>query len=66
MEVVIHAPGLTLGAGYKTAMIGSWEPESKAISNYHLPSDTPDKLRYATIERAVDIAEGLVHELASA
>jgi hypothetical protein len=52
-------------AGYRTVMLGSWEPDTKAISNYHLPSDTPDKLRYATIARAVDIAEALARELAS-
>jgi hypothetical protein len=52
-------------AGFRTVMLGSWEPDTKAISNYHLPTDTPDKLRYETIGRAVDIAEALARELAA-
>lgn len=50
-------------AGYPTAMLGSWEPDTKIISNYHLMSDTPDRLRYETIERAVDVAEALARDL---
>jgi len=51
-------------AGYPTATLVSWEPDTKLISNYHLMSDVPENLRYETIERAVTIAEGLARDLA--
>lgn len=50
-------------AGYPTAMLGSWEPGTKIISNYHLMSDTPDRLRFETIERAVVVTEALARDL---
>jgi Zn-dependent M28 family amino/carboxypeptidase len=52
-------------AGYPTAMLASWEPDTKLISNYHLMSDTPENLVYGTIERAVDVAEALARDLSS-
>jgi Zn-dependent M28 family amino/carboxypeptidase len=36
----------------------------KALSNYHLMSDTPENLRYATVACATDLAESLARELA--
>jgi hypothetical protein len=52
-------------AGYPTAMLGSWEPETKCLTNYHLLTDTPDGLSYETIERAVVVAEALARDLAA-
>jgi Zn-dependent M28 family amino/carboxypeptidase len=51
-------------AGYPSTCIGSWEPDTKLLSNYHLMTDTPENLDYASIERAVDIAEALARDLA--
>ncbi len=50
-------------AGYPTACLCSWEPETKLLSNYHLPTDVPDNLHYETIERAVDITRALAEDL---
>lgn len=52
-------------AGYRTAMLGSWEPATKLIINYHQVSDVPEALTWSTIARAVDVAEALARELAS-
>jgi hypothetical protein len=51
-------------AGYPTACLCSWEPDTKLLSNYHLPSDVPANLRYDTVERAVHIAAALAEDLA--
>jgi hypothetical protein len=51
-------------AGYPTATIVSWEPDTKLISNYHLMSDVPEKLCWETIERAVVIVDALARDLA--
>ena len=51
-------------AGYPTATLCSWEPDTKLLSNYHLPSDVPENLRYETVVRAVDVAEALARDLA--
>jgi hypothetical protein len=51
-------------AGYPTATIASWDPETKVLSNYHLMSDTPENLHYETIARAVRIAHGVAEALA--
>ena len=53
-------------AGYPTATFVSWEPDTKLTSNYHLPSDVPEHLRYDTIARAVAITDALARELAVA
>jgi hypothetical protein len=50
-------------AGYPTATLCSWEPDTKLLSNYHLPTDTPDRLRYETVERAVRLTIALAEEL---
>lgn len=54
---------ITSRAGYPTATICSWEPETKLLSNYHLPSDTPENLRYDSVERAVKLTIALADEL---
>ena len=51
-------------AGYPTATLVSWEPDTKLQSNYHLPSDVPEHIRYDTVAEAVTIAEALARELA--
>jgi hypothetical protein len=51
-------------AGYPTATLVSWEPDTKLISNYHLPTDVPENLCWETIERALVVAEALARELA--
>jgi Peptidase family M28 len=53
-------------AGYPTATLVSWEPDTKLQSNYHLPTDVPENLRYGTVATAVTIAEALAQELAAA
>jgi Zn-dependent M28 family amino/carboxypeptidase len=49
-------------AGYPTACLVSFD-RSKAMTNYHLPTDTPENLDYATIARAVVLAEAVAREL---
>lgn len=51
-------------AGYRTALLCSWEPDTKLMTNYHLMTDTPEHLRWETIERAVDVVEAVAVELA--
>jgi hypothetical protein len=51
-------------AGYPTATLVSWEPGTKPQSNYHLPTDVPEHIRYDTVATAVTIAEALARELA--
>ena len=50
-------------AGYATATLVSWEPDTKLQTNYHLPTDVPEHLCYPTIARAVDVAEVLARTL---
>ena len=38
-------------AGYATATLTSFEPDTKLLSNYHLPSDTPENLDFGTVAR---------------
>ena len=52
-------------AGYPTATLCSWEPETRLLSNYHLMTDTPDRLDYATVAAAVAVASALAEDLAS-
>ena len=52
-------------AGYPTATLVSWEPDTKLQSHYHLPTDVPENVRYETVARAVTIAEALARALAS-
>jgi hypothetical protein len=51
-------------AGFPTATLCSWDPATKCLTDYHLPSDTPDRLHYATIERAVDVVAAVAQDLA--
>jgi hypothetical protein len=51
-------------AGYPTATITSFEPDTKLLSNYHLPTDTPENLDYATVREAVDLTEAVARRLA--
>ncbi|WP_320669403.1 M28 family peptidase [Patulibacter defluvii] len=50
-------------ARYPTATLVSFD-RAKAMPHYHQMSDTPDKLDYATIERAVKLTHALLHRLA--
>ena len=50
-------------AGYPTATLVSWEPDTKLQSNYHLPTDVPEHVRYDTVATAVTIAEAVAREL---
>jgi hypothetical protein len=50
--------------GYPTATLSSVN-RHKALSNYHLMSDTPENLDYGTITEAVDVAETLARSLAT-
>ena len=52
-------------AGYATATIVSWEPETKLQTNYHLPTDVPEHVRYDTVATAVTIAEAVARDLAA-
>lgn len=53
-------------AGFPTATLCSWDPVTKCLPEYHLPSDTPERLHYTTIERAVDVVAAVAQELAQA
>ena len=53
-------------AGYPTATITSFEPDTKLLSNYHLPTDTPENLDYGTVTEAVDLSEAIARRLADA
>jgi Zn-dependent M28 family amino/carboxypeptidase len=50
-------------AGLPTATLCSWDPATKCLTDYHLPSDTPDRLHYATIERAIDVVAAVAQDL---
>lgn len=52
-------------AGYPIATVASMN-RFKAMSNYHLMSDTPENVDYGTVERAVDLAEATARALAPA
>ncbi len=49
-------------AGYPTACFSSID-RHKALSNYHLMSDTPENLDYQTVMHAATVAESVVREL---
>ncbi|HLJ04271.1 MAG TPA: M28 family peptidase [Solirubrobacteraceae bacterium] len=51
-------------AGYPTATLASWEPDTKLLSNYHLMSDTPENLRFETVAHAVEVVHAVARELA--
>ena len=51
-------------AGYPTATLCSMDAV-KAIPNYHLMTDTPENLDFATVERALDLTEAVARALTS-
>ncbi len=51
-------------AGYPIATVASMN-RYKALSNYHLMTDTPENLDYGTIASAVDLTEGVARALAT-
>jgi len=52
-------------AGYPTATLASVD-DTKALSNYHLMSDTAENVDYETVAQATAVAEALVRDLAAA
>ncbi len=52
-------------AGYPTATLASVD-DAKALSNYHLMSDTAENVDYGTVAQATAVAEALVRDLAAA
>ncbi|MGH2891719.1 MAG: M28 family peptidase [Solirubrobacteraceae bacterium] len=51
-------------AGYPTATLASMN-RYKALSNYHLMSDTPDNVDYRTVRQALVVTEAVARELAT-
>jgi Zn-dependent M28 family amino/carboxypeptidase len=51
-------------AGYPTASLASVD-RHKALSNYHLMSDTPENLDYRTVAQALTVTEAVARELAA-
>jgi len=51
-------------AGYPTATLASVN-RHKALSNYHLMTDTPENLDYTTVAAALDVAEAVARSLAA-
>jgi hypothetical protein len=50
-------------AGHPTATLSSITPWG-ALSNYHLPTDTPDAVDHGTVDRAARLADAVVRTLA--
>ena len=48
------------------ATLTSFEPDTKLLSNYHLPTDTPENLDFGTVGEALDVTEALARRLAAA
>ena len=51
-------------AGYPTATLCSVDAV-KAIPNYHLMTDTPENVEFATVQHALDLAEAVARSLTS-
>jgi hypothetical protein len=51
-------------AGYPTATLASMN-RYKALSNYHLMSDTPDNVDYRTVSQALLVTDAVARELAA-
>ncbi|HET8978147.1 MAG TPA: M28 family peptidase [Solirubrobacteraceae bacterium] len=51
-------------AGYPTATLASMD-RHKLLSNYHLMSDTPENIEYATVSAALTLTEAVARRLAS-
>jgi hypothetical protein len=54
---------IPMRAGYPTACLVSLD-RNKALSNYHLPSDTPENVIYQTVLGALGVVEATARELA--
>jgi len=52
-----------LRRGYRTALIASFD-EHKLPTNYHQPTDTADRVDYATVESAARVTEATIRRLA--
>lgn len=52
-------------AGFPTATIASFEPDTKLLSNYHLPTDIPENLDYSTVAQAFELTDAVARRLAS-
>ena len=50
-------------AGYPIATVASMN-RFKALSNYHLMSDTPENLNYGTVRQAAELTEAVARALA--
>ena len=55
---------IALKAGYRTAMIGSVD-EFKIPTNYHWPTDTPERLDYSTVDDAARLCRRIVERLSA-
>jgi Peptidase family M28 len=51
-------------AGYPIATLTSMN-RYKALSHYHLPSDTPENVDYTTVRQALNVTDAVAHELAT-
>jgi Peptidase family M28 len=51
-------------AGYPTATLTSFDPDTKLLSNYHLPTDTPENVDFETVSEALALTEALARRLA--
>ena len=54
---------IALRRGYRTALIASFD-EHKLPSNYHQPTDTADRIDYATVGAAAAVTEATVRRIA--
>ncbi len=54
---------IALRRGYRTALIASFD-EHKLPTNYHQPTDTADRVDYATVASAAQVTEATVRRLA--
>jgi hypothetical protein len=55
---------IALRAGYPSAMLGSVD-EFKMPTDYHWPTDTPDRVSYATVAGAAQVCRRAVERLAA-
>ncbi|MBV9212815.1 MAG: M28 family peptidase [Actinobacteria bacterium] len=55
---------IPLKAGYPTAVVGSVD-EFKLPTNYHWPTDTPDRVDYGTVESAARACHRLVERMSA-
>jgi hypothetical protein len=53
---------IPMRAGFPTVLLGSVEPW-KAPSNYHWPTDTPDRIDQGTLDAAIRLTEAVVRRL---